>query len=248
VAGVKHIKIIFFTNLVVFLVLAGLASSCGQIASNSSLELTSQPVQTTTTVPEITAQALETASIAREIVSQTTETTAATAEIASQSTKTIASDPETASESTLKKASEITQYNISGYRLTIDGMVENPLTLTYESILEYPVVTRNVALICPGVWGERVDWTGVPVSTLLAEAAIQPGATELTFYASDGYSMALKLEEVEKPGFFLAFKRDGQTLNHSEGYPVRLVAEGMDGYNWVRWITRIEVTGGKTGS
>lgn len=239
----KHINKIFFINLVFFLVLVALAASCRQITSNSPLELTSQSTQTTTIAPENTVQTMETAVMAPEITALTTETNPLTLESTSQSTETTTSAPGIASESTMRKAAEITEYNISGYRLVIDGLVDNPLTLTYESIFKYPAVTENVTLICPGVWGERADWTGVLVSTLLVEAGIQPGAKEVEFYASDGYYTALKLEDVEKPGFFLAYQRNGQTLNHSEGYPVRLVAESMDGYNWVRWITRINVTG-----
>jgi DMSO/TMAO reductase YedYZ molybdopterin-dependent catalytic subunit len=243
VAVVKYINKIFFINLVVFMAFAVMASSCGQVASNSSLELTSQSIQTTTIEQENTAQTMETAIVALEITPQTNGTNTMTLESASQSTEATTSAPEITSQSSIKKYAEITEYNISGYRLTLDGMVDNPLTLTYESILEYPAVTQNVALICPGVWGERVDWTGVPVSTLLTEAILQTGAKEVEFYASDGYYIALKLEDMKKPGFFLAYRRNGQTLNHSEGYPVRLVADGMDGNNWVRWITRIKVTG-----
>jgi DMSO/TMAO reductase YedYZ molybdopterin-dependent catalytic subunit len=203
------------------LVFTALASSCGQVTSNSSAEITSQSTQTTASTSEIAVQPPETTTVL----------------------------PETTSESSAINSSErITADNISQYRLTIDGLVDSPLTLTYEGVLQYPAVTENVTLICPGVWGERADWTGVPVSTLLTKAGIQSDAKQVEFSSSDGYTIVLELADAGKPGMFLAYQRNGQTLTQEEGYPVRLVAESMDGYNWVRWITHIKVTGSPPGT
>ena len=35
---------------------------------------------------------------------------------------------------------------------------------------------------------------------------------------------------------------NGETLPIEHGYPVRLVAPGMYGYKWAKWVHRIEVT------
>jgi sulfoxide reductase catalytic subunit YedY len=51
----------------------------------------------------------------------------------------------------------------------------------------------------------------------------------------------LPLEDVQKDGVFLAYKVDGQVLPLEHGYPLRLVAEGQYGSNWVKWLTHIEV-------
>jgi DMSO/TMAO reductase YedYZ molybdopterin-dependent catalytic subunit len=218
---VRYIEIISMINLIAMLVFTALASSCGQVTSNSSAE----------------------------IISQSTRTTASTSEFVVQSTETTTVLTETTSESTATNASDrITADNISQYRLTIDGLVDSPLTLTYEAVLQYPAVTENVTLICPGVWGERADWTGVPVSTLLTKAGIQSDAKQVEFSSSDGYTIVLDLADAGKPGMFLAYQRNGQTLTQEEGYPVRLVAESMDGYNWVRWITHIKVTSSPPGT
>ena len=133
------------------------------------------------------------------------------------------------------------EVNMADYRLTVDGLVEKPLTLTYDDIVASPSVTEVVLLICPLTFVDNAEWTGVPVSTLLAEAGLKSGATKVEFQALDGYQNVLTLEDVQKDGVFLAYKVDGQLLPLEHGYPLRLVAEGQYGSNWVKWITHIEV-------
>jgi DMSO/TMAO reductase YedYZ molybdopterin-dependent catalytic subunit len=131
--------------------------------------------------------------------------------------------------------------NIAHYRLKVDGLVQRPLTLTCDAVLAYPSVTEVVLLVCPFTFVDNAQWTGVPVSTLLTEAGIKAGATKVAFQALDGYQVVLPLEVVQQEGVFLAYKVDGQVLPAEHGYPLRLVAKGQYGANWVKWVTHIEV-------
>jgi len=133
------------------------------------------------------------------------------------------------------------EVNIADYRLTVDGQVEKPLTLTYEDVVGYPSVTKVVLLICPLTFVDNAEWTGVPVSVLLADAGIKAGATKVAFQALDGYRHVLTPEDVQQDGVFLAYKVDGQMLPLEHGYPLRLVVKGKYGANWVKWVTSIEV-------
>jgi DMSO/TMAO reductase YedYZ molybdopterin-dependent catalytic subunit len=131
--------------------------------------------------------------------------------------------------------------DIEDYRLIVNGKVNNPLELTYEALLEYPAVSQKVLLICPGSFEETREWTGVPMSVLLAEVDPKPGAGEVVFYAADGYSSKLSLREAKQDGVFLAYGVEGKTLPAEDGYPLRLVIKDVDGNYWVRWIVRIEI-------
>jgi DMSO/TMAO reductase YedYZ molybdopterin-dependent catalytic subunit len=73
------------------------------------------------------------------------------------------------------------EIDISKYRLIVNGLVSTPLSLTYDAIMQYPTVTEVVLLICPGVFADNAQWTGVPVTTILAEAGVEPQAKEVTF-------------------------------------------------------------------
>jgi len=135
------------------------------------------------------------------------------------------------------------EVNIEDYRLVVDGLVETPLSLTYEVILDYPTVTEVVLLVCPGFFTDNAEWTGVPVTTLLSEAGIRPEASEVTFHAlGSEYKVVLPLDVVQQDGVFLAHTVNGQVLPAKHGYPMRLVVRGNYGYDWLKWLNRIEIS------
>jgi sulfoxide reductase catalytic subunit YedY len=131
--------------------------------------------------------------------------------------------------------------DITQYHLTIDGLVENPLALTYGEVLEYETVTEVVLLICQGVFVDNAEWTGVPVKTLLDVAKIKPEASTVTFRSIDGYNTVLPLDIALGEGVFLAHKVNGQILPDEHGYPLRLVVKGRYGWDWSKWVEEIDV-------
>jgi DMSO/TMAO reductase YedYZ molybdopterin-dependent catalytic subunit len=131
--------------------------------------------------------------------------------------------------------------DIDEYRLTVDGLIEKPLSLTYQDILDYPSVTAIGVINCPGFFVDTGEWTGVPVRTLLDEAVVKSGATQLIFHALDGYNRSLSLEHIDKFDVFLAYIVNGQTLPREHGYPLRVVDKGSDGSAWTKWVQNIEV-------
>ena len=131
--------------------------------------------------------------------------------------------------------------DITIYRLTIDGLVDTPLSLTYDQIKQYPAVTETVLLICPGIFVDNAEWTGVPLATLLDAAGVNPKAYELIFHDGDQYQKSFFLKDMERDGVFLAYMVDGQVLPKEHGFPLRLVVKGNYGNDWVKWVDRIEI-------
>ncbi|MFB0534293.1 MAG: molybdopterin-dependent oxidoreductase [Anaerolineae bacterium] len=136
------------------------------------------------------------------------------------------------------------ELDISTYGLTVEGLVENPLSLSYEETMAYPSVTEVVLLVCPGAFYDNAEWTGVPVADVLRQAKVKPEAEKVYFEAAGGYRQALTLEESMGDGVFLAYEVNGQPLPLEHGYPLRLVVRGKYGSHWVKWLTRIEVVSG----
>ena len=130
--------------------------------------------------------------------------------------------------------------DIDTYILVIDGLVERSLSLTYEDILGYPERTEIALLICPTVFADNAEWTGVPLSILLTETGVKPNAQELRFSAMDGYETTLSIDDAMGEGVFLVYKINGETLPLAHGYPLRVVVKGQYGSEWVKWLTRIE--------
>ena len=131
--------------------------------------------------------------------------------------------------------------DINSYLLYINGLVNNPQTLSYAQILALPVTIQTVEIACPDVIDETDQWTGVSMSTLLNAAGLMPEAGEVVLTGADGYYIILPLQTVLEKGVFLAYQMNGQDLSQDRGYPLRLVVTGMDGGDWLRWVTNIEV-------
>lgn len=136
------------------------------------------------------------------------------------------------------KAQEI---DVQSYRLVISGKVKFPLKLTYDTLRCMPKVTVTPTLICVGVFEDVATWSGVPLKYVLELAGIQEDATRINLVSADGYKVGLLVEEVLNKPVFLAYEWEGQPLPILHGFPVRLVAPGMYGSNWVKWLVEIIV-------
>jgi DMSO/TMAO reductase YedYZ molybdopterin-dependent catalytic subunit len=141
----------------------------------------------------------------------------------------------------LNRTGKPQEYDLDDYRLVVDGLVENPLSLSYEDLLSRPEVTETVLLICPGFVWDNATWTGTPLSLILEEAGVSPEATKVRFVAGDGYRQTLSLEYAMADGVFLAYEVNGETLPTEHGYPIRLVVRHQYGSKWVKWLESIEV-------
>jgi hypothetical protein len=125
------------------------------------------------------------------------------------------------------------------WRLTIDGAVEQSVTLTYGQVLEMVGEEMAAVLDCTGGWYSEQMWTGVKVGRLLALANPTADAQSVTFEAVSGYKRRFGLPESQK--YLLATAVAGEPLPHGHGFPARLVAPNQRGVNWVKWITHIQV-------
>jgi DMSO/TMAO reductase YedYZ molybdopterin-dependent catalytic subunit len=54
-----------------------------------------------------------------------------------------------------------------------------------------------------------------------------------------GYRFSLQIDEAREA--LLATRVDGEPLEHGHGFPLRLVASGRRGYQWVKWVESVEV-------
>ena len=163
---------------------------------------------------------------------------------------TVASEPAPTSETRaltpidkLGRTGTAIEVDIKSYRLLVDGLVERPLSLSYDELLAYPAVSQMLRLECPGFFVDYAEWTGPLVRTLLEQAGVKPEAKEVEFAAGDKppYQKTLTLEEALQDNSLLAYKVNGETLPVEHGYPVRLAVGSKLGSYWVKWLFRIEV-------
>lgn len=133
-------------------------------------------------------------------------------------------------------------------RLVIEGLVENPLNLTYAELWNFPLLSEVATLECIGS-GEggisvTYNWTGVPLFYLLSMAKVISGPyREVVFKSTDGFSSSVMLEKAMEPTSILALKANGTDLEHVTGFGsgYRVVLPCRWGYKWVKWINQIIV-------
>lgn len=98
---------------------------------------------------------------------------------------------------------------------------------------------REATLDCTGGFASTHIWRGVRVGTLLERAGVRESAGWVRFHSVTGYRWSLPLDEARDA--LLATHVGDEPLNHDHGAPLRLVAPGRRGFQWVKWIVAVDV-------
>ena len=126
--------------------------------------------------------------------------------------------------------------DVDDWRLDVVGTVSDPGSFAYDEL--DPSTTETALLDCTSGWYTVQDWRGIRVGDLLETV----GATEETeyvrFVSVTGYRWSLPIEEAREA--VVATHVGGERLAHGHGAPLRLVAPDRRGFQWVKWIERIE--------
>jgi DMSO/TMAO reductase YedYZ molybdopterin-dependent catalytic subunit len=135
------------------------------------------------------------------------------------------------------------------WRLTISGSVTQPLRFSLAQLKTLPLIERDVLLICPGVFAFYARWRGVSLNTILQQAGAHPEATHVDVSGPSGESSMSErfpMDLVRSDKIFLAYGVNNQPLPQKHGFPLRLVAEGRVGSQWIKFVDKIEVVAQKS--
>ena len=135
------------------------------------------------------------------------------------------------------------------WRLRVHGMVEREITLDFEQLTSRSLIERDITLACVSneVGGEYVGnarWLGASLADLLAEAGVDPGATQLVSTSDDGFTAGTPVSAVtDGRDAMLAVAMNGEPLPIEHGFPVRMVVPGLYGYvSATKWLVDLELT------
>ncbi len=125
----------------------------------------------------------------------------------------------------------------AGAVLTVDGLVRNPLSLTYADLRAAPEQIEDVGARAPGRKG-----AGLRVEAVLVKADPEPSAGQVTFHSADGgFEASVSIREARERGI-LIYRLGEDPLPEGLGGPVRLVIPGTeDACNNVKRVVRVEV-------
>ncbi|MCS7013121.1 MAG: sulfite oxidase-like oxidoreductase [Chloroherpetonaceae bacterium] len=131
--------------------------------------------------------------------------------------------------------------DLKDWRLTLDGLVENPLTLTWDDFLALPQVTITADFHCVTRWS-MLDktWTGVPIKEVLKQIKPKPEARAVMVYCYGGYTTNLTLDALDDDDVLLCHSWEGQPLTPEHGGPCRLLVPKRYAWKSAKWIHRIE--------
>ena len=133
--------------------------------------------------------------------------------------------------------------NQSSYRLTVNGLVDNPTNYTYDQVVNgFQNYEKVVTIYCVEGWNAKILWKGVLVRDLLNASGVNAAAKVVIFHASDGYTTAMPLSYFYDNEILMAYKMNGLVIPVEKGYPFQLVAESKFGYKWIKWITQIDLS------
>jgi sulfane dehydrogenase subunit SoxC len=158
--------------------------------------------------------------------------------------------------------SGIPDINPDEHRLVIHGKVERPLSFSLDTLARYPMQSRIQFLECSGNSGGSIapepmqqscgaihglvaasEWGGVPLSVLLDEAGVKPGAKWIIADGADAavMSRSVPLDKIMDDAI-VALYQNGERLRPGNGYPMRLFLPGWEGNASVKWLRTIKVT------
>jgi DMSO/TMAO reductase YedYZ molybdopterin-dependent catalytic subunit len=155
--------------------------------------------------------------------------------------------------------------NLSEWRLKIDGVVNQPLSMTLDDLKKLQRVEQVAVLECAGngrsfyqphVAGTQwafgsvgnARWAGVRFRDVLEKAGLKDSAREILLDGADvpigkmpDFQRTVALKKALDPDTLLAYEMNGEPLPVEHGAPLRLIVPGWAGDSWVKWLQHIEV-------
>jgi DMSO/TMAO reductase YedYZ molybdopterin-dependent catalytic subunit len=144
----------------------------------------------------------------------------------------------------------VPRVEVADWALSIEGRVDRPYTVTYEDLLDMPLIERDVTLSCVSneVGGDLVGnarWLGVPLADVLNRAGVRDDAEQVVGRSVDRFTVGFPVEAVfDGRDALVAVGMNGEPLPLEHGFPARLVVAGLYGYvSATKWLASIELTG-----
>jgi DMSO/TMAO reductase YedYZ molybdopterin-dependent catalytic subunit len=127
------------------------------------------------------------------------------------------------------------------WRLELTGLVERPVSLTYDELRSLPTVEVVADMHCVTGWSTLDNaWTGVSFRTLAELARPLPEAAWVIARCDGGYTSNLSLRAMLDDDVLVAWAHGGRDLTPEHGYPLRLVVPKRYAWKSAKWVRGFE--------
>jgi len=131
----------------------------------------------------------------------------------------------------------------SDWRLTVDGMVARPASLSLSDLKTFPVHNQITEVVCEEGWSYIAEWIGTPLVNVLNAIGVLPQARYIVYFSIEpDWWESIDMADALHPQTFLTMGMNDGDLPVSFGGPLRLRVPRQLGYKSVKYITRITAT------
>ena len=131
---------------------------------------------------------------------------------------------------------------LEDWTFTVEGLVREPVTWSWEQFQALPRRTWTVDISCVTKWTKfDTTWEGVSVDTLLEQVELEPRAGYLMAHSYGGYTTNLPLPDVVNGQAFVADTYDGKPLPPEHGGPARLVVPHLYFWKSAKWVRGLQL-------
>ncbi len=155
--------------------------------------------------------------------------------------------------------------NVDEWKLTVDGEVRNPITMTLDELKRAPKHTIAVTLECagngraffdppvPGIQWEKgavgtARFTGARLADVLKKAGVKDTGKYVVMNGADkpigkmpDLIRNVPMAKALNPDTILAYEMNGEPIPILHGFPLRAIIPGWEGAYSVKWLTNVQV-------
>jgi DMSO/TMAO reductase YedYZ molybdopterin-dependent catalytic subunit len=126
------------------------------------------------------------------------------------------------------------------WSLTLDGLVENPIRLSWADFNALPQVEDVSDFHCVTTWSKfDCRWGGVALTTLYELARPKPEARYVYFTSYDGYSTNVPLEHCLDDDTLVATSFDGAPLAREHGGNARVIIPKLYAWKGAKFVKAV---------
>lgn len=138
---------------------------------------------------------------------------------------------------------KVPEFNRSTWDFRVQGLVENPVRLTFDEFLALPRTVDISDFHCVTGWS-RFDnrWDGARFREISEMVKPKSTARFATIECDGGYTTSLPLTDLMEPDVLFAYNFEGKPLESAHGGPLRLVVPKKYAYKSAKWVRKVVFT------